>query len=1182
MLNNFSDVISISSWNVNGLGQKHRDNLFLDHIKCDIHILLETWKGESPDIKIPNYGSFSKCRTRKKKARRNSGGIIVYFKNHLKKGIEYLVNSTESKNRMWIKLDKTFFSIDKDLYICGIYIPPLNSPHYVNEYETLESEINLLSSKGHILLMGDLNSRTSANPDFILYDGNNENICNLLPENYKSDYFMPRKSQDKILNSQGKELLDLCVSAQLRILNGRFIGDLLGNITCLNQRGNSIVDYAVASESLLSSVKYFTVKNPNHFSDHNQLVTHLKCGFKLESAQNKYMKQQYSLKWTKVSKILLEKELSEKYIYESISGFQTTDFENSKQGVNLANDMISNIYLDLSKKCMRTNYFKKKKNKRKTLWSDSEFLSLRSTVNELSKKIKLSPFDQLIKSNFLYYAKKFKKLTKFKKREYKKTILNKISNLSPKESKEFWKLLRSIDGKYEIHDDHLGFDLNSLAEHFRSQGNPEKIDTNFEKHISEKISLKEKNLKVQNTDQPITISEIKEIIKKLKKGKSSGPDLICYEIIKYSSSVMLTSLAKIFNLILETSFYPDNWNKSFIIPLFKGGDQTDPSNYRGISLMNCLSKIFNSVINNRLLIIFKNKINPSQFGFTRNSRTTDSLFILKTLINKYVNSEKQKIFGCFVDLKKAFDSVWRLGLLYKIIKEQTIGIKLYNVIKGMYMHTEASVKSNENLSNYVQINRGVKQGDSLSPTLFNLYINDLPDIFDKNCCPIALENMSINCLMFADDLLLLSETPEGLQKSLDNLNQYCRNWQLSVNVKKTKVIIFQQKNIPYTKSDFFINGKRIDKVLNYKYLGNIIESSGKFHACHSELSKKGIKVLFSMFKYLNPIENLSLKIFKKLFDALIKPILTYNAEIWYLDFYEKIIKASQRAKSKNANFDILTLIDSSNIEKVNLKFCKFVMGLSKQAVNIAARAELAQYPLDVFIKAQVLKYFARISKDENNPLIYDAFCLSKSLHSKGIYTWYTFVENICNSNNIKLEELEVVNFRKEKFNISKKINRHLKEEYEKKFFEKLQSLNEKSKIFLYSRIKTKYDIDEYYLKTTFENRKNVTKMKISDHYLEVERGRYKRIKREDRICQFCDLREIDDENHFFFSCSKNSVLRNNFITNIKNANLENKYFKGDLKLEYILSISELMQLAAPFIKQSFALRKVDSTAAVVI
>jgi hypothetical protein len=106
----------------------------------------------------------------------------------------------------------------------------------------------------------------------------------------------------------------------------------------------------------------------------------------------------------------------------------------------------------------------------------------------------------------------------------------------------------------------------------------------------------------------------------------------------------------------------------------------------------------------------------------------------------------------------------------------------------MYRQTEVTVKSKDNLSDYVCIDRGVKRGDSLKPNLFKLYINDLPDIFDQNCFPITLDKISINCLMFADDLLLLSETPEGLQNCIDKLNSYCNRWQLSINIQKTQVI----------------------------------------------------------------------------------------------------------------------------------------------------------------------------------------------------------------------------------------------------------------------------------------------------------------------------------------------------------------------------------------------------------
>ena len=175
-------------------------------------------------------------------------------------------------------------------------------------------------------------------------------------------------------------------------------------------------------------------------------------------------------------------------------------------------------------------------------------------------------------------------------------------------------------------------------------------------------------------------------------------------------------------------------------------------------------------------------------------------------------------------------------------------------------------------------------------------------------------------------------------------------------------------------SDFYLNGYKLEKVLKYKYLGNLIEISGKFHTTHIELSKKGSKVMFSMFKYLNPFENVSIKIYKKLFESLVKPILMYNSEIWYMDF------------KSNSNFDLINSLDTSFLEKVNLKFCKFVFGINKKSVNIAARAKISQYPSGVYIKLQVLKYMTRISNKDNNPLLLDAYSLSKTLHLNGTYS----------------------------------------------------------------------------------------------------------------------------------------------------------------------------------------------------
>ena len=123
-----------------------------------------------------------------------------------------------------------------------------------------------------------------------------------------------------------------------------------------------------------------------------------------------------------------------------------------------------------------------------------------------------------------------------------------------------------------------------------------------------------------------------------------------------------------------------------------------------------------------------------QFGFRTNHRTTDSLFILNTLITKYLLKKKMKIYACFVDLRIAFDTVWQSGFQYKLMKNN-VGSKFFNIIQDIYDICQSAVKISNRHSEYFNVEIGVKQGDSLIPTLFNYYINDIHDIFDGSCNP---------------------------------------------------------------------------------------------------------------------------------------------------------------------------------------------------------------------------------------------------------------------------------------------------------------------------------------------------------------------------------------------------------------------------------------------------------------
>ena len=220
----------------------------------------------------------------------------------------------------------------------------------------------------------------------------------------------------------------------------------------------------------------------------------------------------------------------------------------------------------------------------------------------------------------------------------------------------------------------------------------------------------------------------------------------------------------------------------------------------------------------------------------------------------------------------------------------------------MYSTTKCAVRQGNVFSDFFNTSVGVKQGDNLSPTLFNIFVDDFETYLDKVVTnPVYLGDISFNHLFFADDLVLFSETPVGLQNCLDILSKYCTEWKLHVNLQKTKVMVCSKKKINNCYG-FYFEHSILDIVDKYKYLGTILQSNGSLKSACDDLATRARKAYFALKSKLPFGSELTPKLWLKLYESIIVPIITYSSEIWIADFNTNLNNLDKTPFEKIQNF----------------------------------------------------------------------------------------------------------------------------------------------------------------------------------------------------------------------------------------------------------------------------------------
>lgn len=1161
--------IKLLHLNVCSLTSKLNLGLLNEYVESfDIVCFSETKTDEADEKNISLQGFLPKYKHRKY-CNNKSGGLVTFFKDYLYGYITEL-NHPHSEIAQWFKIDKAFSGYD--FILCNTYIPPSNTKYYSGEEFTdlLENIIFVHSEHDcDLCIVGDFNAKTANLNDYITLDSTVAQITGL--DHCEDSLFidiqtfldlnipMERYNQDKrCCDKSGHDLLDLCKSAGLLIVNGRTGSDQgIGNFTCEKMTSNGISkstnDYILASPRLFSHISNFEVDifDPLMSDCHCPLILELDR-IDVINVNNKITNKnpsdtvkidKYRNQWEDYKK----SEFIKAFNMDSISEIKNDInhiIENSesidKSNIDTLMTRICNIYQEAGKqsgviKLIKPhNKFRGYKRKTpKRPWFHRDCAIKRKEFFKSKRKFKNF---KSVENEKVYKAKgkEFKLATVKARREYNSVVHKTLRNLKSKCPKDYWNILNKTDqGKEKLGE----IMISEFFNHFKK----------LNEHRHENQTLINTDESEIIDDSPINVNfteaELLEHTKVLKNSKSCGIDSIINEFLKYCPSEMIELLTNFFNLILNTGVIPSDWAKGIIVPIFKKkGDINDPDNYRGITLLSCLGKLFTLLLNTRLTKFLEsnNLLGEEQVGFRFKYSTLDHIFTLHSLLDLYLFNKK-RLYCAFVDYRKAFDSVDRVSLWQKLID---IGIKgkVFNIIKNLYNDAKSCVRYQGQISDYFNCNMGVRQGENLSPLLFSIFLNDLETFLKGKNEGIQIEFTldGLDCyiklfvLLYADDTILLSESADELQNMLNSLNDYCNRWKLEVNISKTKIIVFSRGLVKKYPKFTFAN-QDIEVVKDYVYLGVTFNFNNKFNKAINKQLTQAKRALFSIVAKSRRL-CLPIDIQLHLFDTCIMPILLYGCEIWGFS-------------------------NIKDIEIFHNQFCKRILNVGKNTINNMVLGELGRFKIEKQVKSRMLNFWARLISSKNTKICIALYHKMKELFDSNEHksNWMSYIYDT-------LEELELTHLWNEN---PENIRPHiLKHEFDKKlnlyYTNKWHRELENSHVYeSYEIFKTTLEMEKYLLNIDPKYAIPLCRFRTLNHKLPIVTGRFNETRKIDRLCTKCNSEDIGDEFHYLFRCeffkSERKLLIDDYYTICPNT-LKMKKLFNCIETKTLINLSKFVKI----------------------
>lgn len=395
--------------------------------------------------------------------------------------------------------------------------------------------------------------------------------------------------------------------------------------------------------------------------------------------------------------------------------------------------------------------------------------------------------------------------------------------------------------------------------------------------VNQSIQELNEEQSVENNYREVTMDEIQLEIRSLKNHKAPGPDQIRNEHIKHFPDTMLLLLVTIFNSCLACGYFPDIWKIATYICILKSGKLASQVNsYRLISLISCLGKLFERILLNRIRDTIEDRgiFIPEQYGFVQGKSCTHQLFRTTKFIKKQLARKKSVGMLC-LDLKSAFDVVWHNALVHKM-KRFGFPANMTKMIRSFLCGRRSRVLVGNTKSKFIDTKAGVPQGSVLSPTLFNIFTSDIPDVNGEYLA------------QFADDQAIAvtshktSAIKNKLQKISNRLTRYFKRWRISVNAQKSELVLFTNKRAARhnPRGPVMVDGSPVHWQSSLKYLGLRLDRKMTYKDHVTMVCEKLGRVIRALYPLIGPGSKLAPGHKLTLFKSIFRPTCTYAAPVW--------------------------------------------------------------------------------------------------------------------------------------------------------------------------------------------------------------------------------------------------------------------------------------------------------------